>query len=112
MTSRFIAALTLMLAAPTASGWAQTTPFPDTVLINGKIVTVDDTFSIAQAVAIRGERIVAVGDTKTVQRTAACVSSKRRTQEPRLVVLLSRNSFSRSSLSSCWRETRRSLIQE
>ena len=33
----------------------------DTVLFNGKIVTVDETFSIAEAVAIRGERISAVG---------------------------------------------------
>src|SRR5438045_1952305 len=30
------------------------------VLVNGKVVTVDDRFSIAEALAIRGERIVAV----------------------------------------------------
>ena len=40
-------------------------PFPaaaqDIVLFNGKIVTVDDRFTIAQAVAIKGQRIVAVG---------------------------------------------------
>jgi predicted amidohydrolase YtcJ len=34
---------------------------PDLVLSNGKIITVDERFSIAQAVAIRGDRIVAVG---------------------------------------------------
>ena len=33
----------------------------DNVLVNGKIVTVDDRFTIAQALAIRGERIVKVG---------------------------------------------------
>ena len=33
----------------------------DTVLTNGKIITVDDRFSIAQAIAIRGDRFVAVG---------------------------------------------------
>jgi predicted amidohydrolase YtcJ len=33
----------------------------DTILTGGKIVTVDDRFSIAQALAIRGERIMAVG---------------------------------------------------
>lgn len=38
----------------------------DTVLINGKILTVDNDFSVAQAVAIEGDRIVAVGDTGTV----------------------------------------------
>jgi predicted amidohydrolase YtcJ len=33
----------------------------DVVLLHGKIVTVDDRFSIAQALAVRGQRIVAVG---------------------------------------------------
>ena len=36
----------------------------DLVLHNGKIVTVDDQFSTAQAIAIKGERIVAVGARK------------------------------------------------
>ncbi|HEX4798299.1 MAG TPA: amidohydrolase [Burkholderiales bacterium] len=35
----------------------------DTLLVNGKIVTVDDRFTIAQGVAIKGRRIVAVGRT-------------------------------------------------
>lgn len=69
MGFRFITVLAAALAVPTAASWAQT-PTPDTVLVNGKIVTVDDTFSIAQAVAIQGERIVAVGDTKRVRRMA------------------------------------------
>ena len=34
---------------------------PDLILHNGKIVTVDDQFSLAEALAIRGDRIVAVG---------------------------------------------------
>src|SRR4051812_42319964 len=38
----------------------------DTILINGKIVTVDDRFSIAQALAIRGARIVRVGTNEEV----------------------------------------------
>src|SRR5688500_7149085 len=33
----------------------------DLILTNGKIVTVDDRFTIAQAVAIKGGRVVAVG---------------------------------------------------
>ena len=36
------------------------------VLVNGKIVTVDDQFSIRQAVAIEGERITAVGEDAAV----------------------------------------------
>jgi predicted amidohydrolase YtcJ len=33
----------------------------DTILLNGKVFTVDQRFSVAQGVAIRGERILAVG---------------------------------------------------
>jgi hypothetical protein len=36
-------------------------PAPDLILSNGKIITVDERFTIAQAVAIRGDRIVAAG---------------------------------------------------
>src|SRR5487761_1439693 len=41
------------------------------VLVNGKIVTVDEQFSIRQAVAIDGERITAVGDDAVVLARAA-----------------------------------------
>jgi hypothetical protein len=57
----------------TASGLlAQPAPavVPDAVLVNGKIVTVDDRFSIAQAVAIAGERIIAVGTTADISKLA------------------------------------------
>ena len=40
----------------------------DLILLNGKIVTVDDRFSIAQALAIRGQRIVAVGTNADVEK--------------------------------------------
>lgn len=36
--------------------------YPDFVLFNGKILTVDDEFSTAEALAIRGEHILAVAD--------------------------------------------------
>ena len=39
---------------------------PDLILSNGKIITVDQRFSIAQAVAIRGDRIVAVGTSQEI----------------------------------------------
>jgi predicted amidohydrolase YtcJ len=45
-------------------------PAPDLVLSNGKIITVDDRFTIAQAVAIRGDRIVAVGTNQEMARLA------------------------------------------
>lgn len=39
---------------------------PDLILSNGKIITVDDRFTIAQAVAIRGNRVVAVGTNQEI----------------------------------------------
>jgi predicted amidohydrolase YtcJ len=45
-------------------------PPPDLVLSNGKIITVDERFSIAQAVAIKGDRIVAVGTNQDITRLA------------------------------------------
>src|SRR5688572_26298455 len=45
-------------------------PPVDTILTNGKIITVDDQFSIAQAVAVRGDRIVAVGTNQNITRLA------------------------------------------
>ena len=46
---------------------AQQTP-ADLILTNGKIITVNDTFQIAQAVAVRGSRIVAVGSNADITR--------------------------------------------
>jgi predicted amidohydrolase YtcJ len=43
---------------------------PDLILSNGKIITVDDRFSIAQAVAIRGGRILSVGANQEIARLA------------------------------------------
>lgn len=40
----------------------------DIVLLNGKIVTVDDRFTIAQALAVKGQRIVAVGATADIEK--------------------------------------------
>jgi predicted amidohydrolase YtcJ len=42
----------------------------DLVLTNGKIITVDERFTIAQAVAVRGDRIVAVGTNQEITRLA------------------------------------------
>src|SRR5581483_6776787 len=38
----------------------------DLIIHNAKVLTVDDKFSIAQAVAVKGERILAVGSNDTV----------------------------------------------
>jgi predicted amidohydrolase YtcJ len=52
----------MLLLSP--AGWGQNQA--DMILHNGKIVTVDRNFSIAQAVAIRGQRILAVGTNQDV----------------------------------------------
>ncbi|MDB5902204.1 MAG: hypothetical protein JWM26_1082 [Betaproteobacteria bacterium] len=45
-------------------------PPADLILHNGRIVTVDERFSIAQAIAIRGERVVSVGRNADVEKLA------------------------------------------
>jgi predicted amidohydrolase YtcJ len=57
------------IAAGALSLGAQQAP-PDIILTNGKIITVDDQFQIAQAVAIRGDRIAAVGSNQEITRLA------------------------------------------
>lgn len=66
MQSRLVFWLCIYLMLPALAA-AQA---PDRILYNGKILTVDQKFSTAQALAIRGERIVAVGDNATVRKLA------------------------------------------
>jgi predicted amidohydrolase YtcJ len=66
MRAFLITSLVLMLSAATPVR-AQA-PAADIVLVNGKIVTVDDRFTIAQALAIRGQRIVAVGTNAEIEK--------------------------------------------
>ena len=67
---RSLAIMTLLFIALAANGFGKPQSTADTVLTNGKIITVDDQFSIAQAVAIRGDRIVAVGTNQDIARLA------------------------------------------
>jgi hypothetical protein len=48
----------------------------DTILINGKVATVDDRFRIVQAVAIKDGRIIAVGKTAEVSKLADAGTKK------------------------------------
>jgi predicted amidohydrolase YtcJ len=48
----------------------QSQPPADTILVNGHVITVDAAFSIAQAIAIRDGRFVAVGDNDAIRRLA------------------------------------------
>ena len=77
MTRRTVAVVVvgMLLAGAAAismrSAFAQGAITADLILSNGKIVTVDDRFTIAQAVAIKGNRIVAVGANQEMDRLAA-----------------------------------------
>ena len=42
-------------------------PYADLVIINGNVITVDDDFSIAQAVGVKGDRIAAVGTNDEIE---------------------------------------------
>jgi len=61
----------------------------DTILHNGKILTVDQQFSIAEAVAVRNDQIVAVGSSEEVLRLAGPdtlrIDLKGRTVTPGLI---------------------------
>jgi predicted amidohydrolase YtcJ len=71
----FAAACVGLLAATAGSGaaallLAQGGGAADLVLTGGKIITVDERFSIAQAIAVKGERIIAVGTNQEIARLA------------------------------------------
>jgi predicted amidohydrolase YtcJ len=61
----------------------------DLLLLNGKVVTVDPLFSVTQAVAIRGDKIVAVGGNEQIRAMAASgarvIDLERRTVIPGLI---------------------------
>jgi len=64
MRALYLPAILLCLAAP---AWAQT---PDTVLLNGKVVTLDARSTTQEAIAVRDGRIIAVGTTADIRKLA------------------------------------------
>lgn len=56
-----LAVFACFVATPAVVGAANAQSVADRVLVNGKVLTVDADFSVAQAIAISGERILAVG---------------------------------------------------
>src|SRR5580698_2937528 len=61
------AAVMMMVAFFASMAWSQNV---DTILINGKIVTVDDQSPVREALAIRDGRIASVGTTAEIRRLA------------------------------------------
>src|SRR5215467_11798850 len=62
-----IAALTVVVAAAPAQAQA---PAADMILVNGKVITLDDASSIVQAIAIHDGKILAVGSNEEVRKRA------------------------------------------
>jgi len=60
----------LILAALAATCLCAQQGPPDLILSNGKVITVDERFTIAQALAVRGDRIVAVGTNQEIGQMA------------------------------------------
>src|SRR6202049_4489477 len=69
MTNRLVLIAALTLAAGVAPTHAQA-PTADMVLINGKVITLDDTSSILQGIAIRDGRGLAVGADEDIRKRA------------------------------------------
>src|SRR3989441_12299852 len=70
---RFAAVLSVAVLAAWPGALVQAQA-PDLILHNGKVVTVDPAFSIAEGVAIRGDRFVAVGTDDAVHRLAGAAT--------------------------------------
>jgi predicted amidohydrolase YtcJ len=80
---QILLALTLVIVRSDAQ-----VPPPDTILVNGHVVTVDARFSIAQAVAVTGGKFTAVGTSADIRKLAgpstAVIDLKGRTVIPGL----------------------------
>ena len=62
--------LIAILAAACVAAGAARAQSPDTILLNGKIVTLDSRSTIAQAIAVRDGKISAVGPTGEIRALA------------------------------------------
>jgi len=70
MHRNFFMLISTVWIAAAAFGQLRTATVPDEIFYNGKIVTVDGSFSIQQAIAVRGEAILAVGSSAAVRQLA------------------------------------------
>ncbi len=65
----------LLVAALAGAPAAQPGAAPDLVLVNGHVVTVDRAFSLAEAVAVTGDRITAVGTSARIRGLAGTATT-------------------------------------
>jgi predicted amidohydrolase YtcJ len=73
---RFLAGSVVALIIGTAVAIVTAQQPVDVIFTNGKIITVDEKFTIAQALAIRGNRIVAVGTNQQISQMAAATTRR------------------------------------
>src|SRR5262245_42102662 len=90
LSSRSLKALAGLVATGLVAACASVPPpSADTVYVNGKVITADKAFSIAQAVAVKGGKFVAVGTSDDMRRfvspTTRVVDLKGRTVIPGLM---------------------------
>ncbi len=68
-----------IVAAVCVAAWSASTaaqpPAPDLVFYNGTVITVDRTFSVAEAVAVTGDRITAVGASARIRALAGSATA-------------------------------------
>src|SRR5215475_2958518 len=70
MTGRALTTVRLACVLLLASGWLAAQQPADIILHNAKVLTVDKNFSIAQAIAVTGNTITAVGQEADVMKLA------------------------------------------
>ena len=70
MKSNRITLLMCLWLAAGAQAYAQSAAPADFIFYNGKIVTVDDKFTVAEALAVKAGKIAAVGSTAEVEKVA------------------------------------------
>lgn len=66
MTNRLVLIAALTVAATATPAHAQA-PAVDTILVNGKVITLDDASSIVQAIAIHDGKVLAVGSSEDIR---------------------------------------------
>jgi predicted amidohydrolase YtcJ len=76
MTRRYPMLIVLALIAAASAILPAQGPPADIILTNGKIITVDERFTIAPAAAVRGDRIVAVGTDQEIGRLAGAATRR------------------------------------
>ena len=74
-TAALVATSALLFCALPTPADAAKSPYAETIIVNGKVITMDsddpDEISTAEAIAIRGDTIIAVGSNAEIRKLAA-----------------------------------------